>query len=273
MLATRQMRLLAVVLGSAAALALTGCDPVPGRIKAGPVMWVSADREGRQAPLGKSGEDISRNGRFVVVQHVADLGGDDTNGGAGVIGDVFVRDRHSGALELISVGIDGRAGNGDSHDAAFSGDGRFVAFSSYASDLVEGDTNETRDVFVRDRTAGTTSRVTRTAHGGEAGSLNDAVQDISADGRWVLFTSSSSPWCPAHPSWVMASGSTWPTASPVRSAASTGAPRATPATTGSGGPASATTAGTWPSSDRHQPGLAPGPQRPARRVLAGPVHR
>jgi Ca2+-binding RTX toxin-like protein len=63
---------------------------------------------------------------------------------------VFVRDRHSGVTERVSVGFDGaEASNG--HGAAVSADGRFVAFSSDASNLVAGDTNDAIDVFVRDR--------------------------------------------------------------------------------------------------------------------------
>ena len=80
----------------------------------------------------------------------------DTNGRQ----DVFVRDRKTNALSRVNRGPGGvQAIDGDSFDPAFSADGRFVAFFSDASNLVPGDTNDARDVFVRDRQTGTTRRV------------------------------------------------------------------------------------------------------------------
>ena len=62
---------------------------------------------------------------------------------------MFVRDRQTGTTQRVSVGSGGVQGNGDSCDPAISADGRFVAFGSDASNLVPGDTNTRRDVFVR----------------------------------------------------------------------------------------------------------------------------
>ena len=77
----------------------------------------------------------------------------DTNGSP----DVFVRDRQTGTTQRVSVGPGGVQGNGDSSQRpSISADGRFVAFSSDASNLVPGDTNGVDDVFVRDRQTGTT---------------------------------------------------------------------------------------------------------------------
>jgi Tol biopolymer transport system component len=89
----------------------------------------------------------------------------------------------------VSVASSGAEGNGHSQFAAISADGRFVAFSSYASNLVSGDTNGREDVFVHDRATGETSRVSVTT----TGSLgrNDGRQpSISADGRFVAFHTS-----------------------------------------------------------------------------------
>ncbi len=65
----------------------------------------------------------------------------------------------SDATSLVSVGPGGVEGNLASCSPAISADGRFVAFDSRASNLVAGDTNAARDVFVRDRVAGVTRRV------------------------------------------------------------------------------------------------------------------
>ena len=76
--------------------------------------------------------------------------------------DVFVRDRFTGMTERVSVTSHGRQGNGDSGFATMSDDGRYVAFSSDASNLVAGDTNGVPDMFVRDRARGTpTASLTR----------------------------------------------------------------------------------------------------------------
>ncbi len=68
-------------------------------------------------------------------------------------------DRQTGLTELVSVGPAGVLGNGNSVFPRVSADGRFVSFYSIATNLVAGDTNGTTDVFVRDRQAGATTRV------------------------------------------------------------------------------------------------------------------
>jgi Tol biopolymer transport system component len=106
------------------------------------------------------------------------------------------------AVDLVSASTTGNAGNGssdldndfvtgqtaDSH--VLSADGRFVVFTSSASDLVAGDTNGATDVFVRDLSTGTTQLVSVGNSGaqGDAGSFNPS---ISADGRYVAFASSA----------------------------------------------------------------------------------
>ena len=77
-----------------------------------------------------------------------------------------------------------------SFGAVLSGDGRHVAFSSNATDLVAGDTNGTFDVFVRDLWSGRTTRVSVGAGGAQVSGPSFGA-DISADGRYVLFTSAS----------------------------------------------------------------------------------
>jgi Tol biopolymer transport system component len=79
--------------------------------------------------------------------------------------------------------------------AAISADGRFVAFSSGASDIVSGDTNGRADVFVRDRVTGTTELVSRPSGGGQADGAS-FLPAISADGRLVAFISDASNLVP-----------------------------------------------------------------------------
>src|SRR5262249_1186944 len=116
-----------------------------------------------------------------------DLVPGDTNGFA----DVFVRDRQTGTTERISVASGGTQANnysGPGDHLAISSDGRFVAFSSRATNLVTSDLNGSQDVFVRDRVIGVTERVS-------VASDNTAANDwsggpaISDDGRFVAFGS------------------------------------------------------------------------------------
>lgn len=102
--------------------------------------------------------------------------------------DVFVRDRPAGRTERVSVSSDGSEGDADSDNPAVSADGRFVAFRSAASNLVPGDTNGMRDIFVHDRLTGQTERVSVDSSGGEADGESDRPC-ISADGRFVAFQS------------------------------------------------------------------------------------
>jgi uncharacterized repeat protein (TIGR01451 family) len=131
--------------------------------------------------LGDYG-DMTPDGRVAVFASAAsNLVAGDTNG----VGDVFVRDRRSGVTERVSVGPKGVQGDGDSNFAgistapAISDDGRFVAFKSDASNLVKGDRNGLTDVFVRDRAAGITERISGAGGGDNPG--------ISPDGRFVAF--------------------------------------------------------------------------------------
>jgi archaellum component FlaF (FlaF/FlaG flagellin family) len=88
----------------------------------------------------------------------------------------------------VSTDATGGEGNGDSYRPSLSVDGHFLAFHSDASDLVPGDTNGLRDIFVHDRTTGTTERVSLDSAGGQADG-DSFYPSISADGRWTVFWS------------------------------------------------------------------------------------
>jgi hypothetical protein len=147
---------------------------------------VSVSSSGAQANGPSWIEDMTPDARFVVfMSQATNLSAADTDSRF----DVYVRDRLAGTTELVSTNPSGVAGNGDSGWANITPDGRWVAFMSYASDLVPGDTNGWNDVFVHDRTTGATSRVSVNSAGVESNNDNGDVPSISADGRIVCFWS------------------------------------------------------------------------------------
>ena len=130
---------------------------------------------------------ISADGRYVAFDSFAtNLVSGDSNAHR----DVFVRDRTNGTTELVSVSSAAVQGNGDSDFPAISADGRYVAFESRASNLVAGDNNAVIDVFVRDRVSGTTEFVS-VSGAGVLGDDESGAPSISADGRYVTFTSAA----------------------------------------------------------------------------------
>jgi Tol biopolymer transport system component len=157
---------------------------------------------GRRANTSASGEQgqgeasvpaVSGDGRYVAFSSVAsNLVPNDLNGR----GDVFVKDMHTGAIERVSVSSLGAEGNGDSGEFSagerivMTPDARYVAFSSAATNLVSGDTNNNADVFLRDRQAGTTIRISVTSMGAQVAG-DSRAPTISADGQRIAFSSSA----------------------------------------------------------------------------------
>lgn len=142
-----------------------------------------------QVQRPSSSPAISGDGRYVAfVCDSGALAGGDANG----VADVFLRDRQIGTTTLVSVSSAGVVGNLASYGPAMTPDARYVAFFSYAHDLVsDADNNPDADIFVRDQVAGTTSRVSPdSAAPGIAGASR--LPDLSADGRYVTFVSNAS---------------------------------------------------------------------------------
>ena len=130
---------------------------------------------------------ISDDGRYVAFESDAnDLVAGDTADDS----DVFVRDLQTGTTTLVSAASSGVKGNSSSYLArhAMSADGRFVTFTSSASNLAPGDANQVLDVFLRDRQLGTTTLVSTTP-GGQAGNGGSGSPTLSRDGRHVLLVS------------------------------------------------------------------------------------
>ncbi len=138
---------------------------------------------------------LSADGRYVAFTSSASnlVGALDTNG----VSDVFVADRTTGAVVRVSVASGGTQGNNASDSPAISADGRYVSFTSTASNLVAGDTNAMADVFVADRTTGAVvSRVSVSTYGTQGNNLS-TQSSISADGRYVVFESVASTLVPS----------------------------------------------------------------------------
>ncbi len=148
----------------------------------------SVDVAGGQANGAGGMARISADGRVLSFLSVAsNFVAGDSNGAQ----DVFLRDRTTGALTRASVHSNGTQSNANCFGNRISADGRFVAFESFANNLVAGDTNMRTDVFVHDRSTSTTTRVSVASNGSQAYAGESVRPSISADGRWVAFDSDS----------------------------------------------------------------------------------
>jgi hypothetical protein len=150
---------------------------------------VSIASDGSQANADSYTPRLSADGHLVAfASNATNL----TIGDNNRVSDVFVHDVDTGQTTLLSVAADGGVGNAQSLYSSLSWDGRFAAFTSFASDLVDGDTNDASDVFVRDLQIGQTMRVSIGASGTQAsGASVSSSASLSADGRFVTFTSTA----------------------------------------------------------------------------------
>jgi Ca2+-binding RTX toxin-like protein len=149
---------------------------------------VSVDSAGNQGNRGSYSASISADGRFVAFDSNAP---NLVPGGTNSSRDIYVRDTLTNTTTRESLDSAGNQANSPSGSASISADGRFVAFDSSASNLVPGDTNNTFDIFVRDRLTNTTTRVSVDSAGNQANSRS-VGSSISADGRFVAFHSDAS---------------------------------------------------------------------------------
>jgi Tol biopolymer transport system component len=143
----------------------------------------------RAEASGPSGSPVvTADGRFVAFYSLApNLVEGDTNGRF----DVFLHDRATGTTERLSVTADGAEGNGPSFMPTISRSGRYVAFRSNATNLVEGDTNGVTDAFVLDRSTRELERVSLGSRG-EQPNADVLTADVSGDGRYVAFLTRAS---------------------------------------------------------------------------------
>lgn len=154
----------------------------------GSVERVSLSSGGAQANAASDDGVLSAEGQLVAfMSGASNLVAADTN----AANDVFVRDRASGLTTRVSLASDGTQANGPSEDASLSADGRYVSFWSEASNLVPGDSNGVRDVFVHDRSTGVTTRVSTASDGSQANATSSKGV-LSADGALIAFHSAAS---------------------------------------------------------------------------------
>jgi len=149
---------------------------------------VSVGASGAQGNDDSQDAHLSADGSLVVFASRAfNLVAGDGNGYL----DVFVRDVRAQTTTRASMGLAGAEPNGDCRRPRISADGRYVVYESDASNLVAGDGNGTSDVFVFDRTARTTARVSVAMNGGSADAASRRPS-LSGDGRYVAFDSDAS---------------------------------------------------------------------------------
>ncbi len=154
---------------------------------------VSIATAGTQANDESFSPAISSTGRFVAFRSDAtNLVVNDTNSKS----DIFVRDRTLGLTRRVSVASDGTQANGDSILPAISADGRFVAFSSGASNLVAGDTNNQADIFVHDRQNDTMVLIVGPAEFSSGSGIIIVAPSISPDGGFVGLRSNADDLVP-----------------------------------------------------------------------------
>lgn len=155
---------------------------------------VSVPDSGGESNGASMGGVPSADGRYVVFYSDAtNLVSNDSNG----FRDVFVRDREEERTYRVSINSKGeQALGGDSEFADISADGRYVVFHSSATNLVPNDNNGRTDIFLHDRDTGTTERINLDSNGQEVSDGDSRYPAISADGRMIVYRSSSQSLVP-----------------------------------------------------------------------------
>lgn len=152
-------------------------------LQLGATRLVSRAIDGAQGNDGSIDPDISADGRFVSFTSLANnlVTRDDNN-----LRDIFVQDLTNGRLTRVSIANSAAEANGASYASTISGNGRYVTFTSEATNLVVGDTNGHADAFVRDRETGSTTRASVGTDGiqGNGAALTSSISD---NGRFVVF--------------------------------------------------------------------------------------
>jgi Tol biopolymer transport system component len=153
---------------------------------------LSVDDTGAIGNALSGNPSISANGRWVAFHsNATNLVPNDTNG----VTDVFVRDRGNFTTSRVSTNSIDEQGLFISQTPSISADGRYVAYSSAATNLVPNDSNNLFDVFRKDRATGVTKRVSVSSSGAQATNISQG-NSISADGRFVAFISSANNLVP-----------------------------------------------------------------------------
>jgi Tol biopolymer transport system component len=151
----------------------------------GAIRRLSEGPDGTDADGPSRDPHLSADGTWVAyTTHARNL----LPGKSTALGDIVLHDIAGGHAALISRGADGSEGTGTSSLPDLSDDGSFIVYQSWSDNLVSGDTNAACDIFLFDRTTGTTTRMSMTPAGGEADG-NSTHPAISGDGRFISFSS------------------------------------------------------------------------------------
>ncbi len=151
------------------------------------IQRISVTSDGIQANGQSGSSSISDDGRFIAFEsNATNLVPNDFNGQT----DTFIYDRLNKTVELITIAPDGTQANGSSSSGDLSGDGRYLTFGSFASNLVPNDINNQRDIFVYDRLNKTTELVTIANNGTQANGLS-LFSVISDDGNYIAYESTA----------------------------------------------------------------------------------
>ncbi len=155
---------------------------------------VSRNNSGVLGNSNSTDASISTDGRLVAFVSTAN---NLVNPGANstFVSDIFVYDQQNDTIEWVSPSTSGTEGNSNSSAPRISADGQFVTFQSAASNLVLGDTNGQIDIFVYERGPDLLERVSLSNLGAQA-NLSCENPDISSDGRFVAFESTSTSLVP-----------------------------------------------------------------------------
>jgi Tol biopolymer transport system component len=161
----------------------------------GATLLISIQDDGSKLDYHSFSPSISPDGRFVAYSTSANF---TTLNDWNFHSDVFVHDRDpdgngvfdegNAVTAIVSLDPNGNPGDGDSQFPSISADGNVISFRSTSTNLVSGDMNGVPDIFVHDRTAGTTTRVTVTPAGRGANDVSDEPV-LSSDGSAVAYSS------------------------------------------------------------------------------------
>ncbi|UVF20832.1 hypothetical protein HPT29_006805 [Microvirga terrae] len=154
------------------------------------VTRISVAKNGAEANNGSYNAQVSPDGRSIMFESVAsNLTADGTEAEDGY-SDIFVKDMTApnGDVVCVSKAQNGTKANGDSYNARFSPDGRYVVFESYADNLVAGDDNGVADIFLKNLDTKEVTRISIATSGMET-TFGSFDAQFSPDGRFVTFES------------------------------------------------------------------------------------
>ena len=163
-------------------------------LKTGTVIRANTNSAGIQANNSAFYPGITTDGRYVVFQsNATNLVESDTNNAS----DIFLKDLQTGIIARVSTDSSGTQSNKNSATPQITPDGRYLIFSSYATNLVTDDTNGLSDIYLKDLKSGIVTRVNTTSTGNQVTGGDSLSPQITSDGRYAVFRSDATNLVPA----------------------------------------------------------------------------